>query len=419
MGFFRMDRAFRPLVPFCIREGLSQLTRRPLRSLLVLQAIVWSTAAAILPQALYKGTEHTAFLRAGEFAADRILVGTPQGAVCSSWQEIETIRRVHPALLAATGVAVEKSKGLFLVGADAAHLHARRLVIAAGRYFSTKELREGLPVAVLESRAAAELFPSGDALGRKIEIAGGRTLTVIGVLSPLPEAVLKTDALGYGKSRPFRFLAVAFLRNMGILPPRVPWLTSEKCMLVPWPLMGKKPQWLVLRAEPQKLREVITSLRRYFSAKGRDVLLYANLVVAALTAPEIKIFFQLSRDVFLLCLILGLIVVANAMLLAVNERKLEIAVRRCEGATRGQIVLQFMVEGAVFTTAGSCIGIPLGIVLAWARATVSPASLLSWAVPWGEAAVIFAVVCAGGMLAGLLPAWRAARLDPVEVLARG
>ena len=97
---------------------------------------------------------------------------------------------------------------------------------------------------------------------------------------------------------------------------------------------------------------------------------------------------------------------------------MEIAIRRCEGAQTSDIMTQFMLETSLFCGAGALMGIPLGIFLAWVRASLDPAALLTWALPWHHIMVTTLSVFAGGLVAGLAPAWRASRLDPVEVLSR-
>jgi putative ABC transport system permease protein len=104
------------------------------------------------------------------------------------------------------------------------------------------------------------------------------------------------------------------------------------------------------------------------------------------------------------------------MLLTLLERTGEIAVRRTEGATRGDIAAQFLAEAAVLGAAGSALGVPLGFLLAWVRLQFAPYTLMSAAFPTGTVAVACTVGIVTAVLAGVLPARRAALLDPAAAL---
>jgi putative ABC transport system permease protein len=101
------------------------------------------------------------------------------------------------------------------------------------------------------------------------------------------------------------------------------------------------------------------------------------------------------------------------MTISVTERTREIGVRKALGATRGEILFQFLVEAATLTVLGGALGILLGGLIAFgvSRATPVPATVPTWAV---LVALISSAVT--GIFFGLYPAGRAARLDPVEAL---
>ncbi len=112
-------------------------------------------------------------------------------------------------------------------------------------------------------------------------------------------------------------------------------------------------------------------------------------------------------------LMVGGVGVIGIMIISVTERTREIGIRKAVGATRGEILWQFLVESATVTLIGGAFGMLLGggVALVVQAATPIPASVPLWAV-----AAALAMAALAGIVFGLWPAWRAARMDPVVAL---
>jgi putative ABC transport system permease protein len=125
--------------------------------------------------------------------------------------------------------------------------------------------------------------------------------------------------------------------------------------------------------------------------------------------------FNVLIGVVALSLLVGGIVIMNIMLMVVTERTFEIGLRKALGAKRRDIMLQVLAESVTLSVAGGIVGTTLGFFLAWVISQVSPlpAAVQPWSVGLGIG--ITAVV---GLIFGVYPAMRAARLDPIEALRK-
>jgi putative ABC transport system permease protein len=125
--------------------------------------------------------------------------------------------------------------------------------------------------------------------------------------------------------------------------------------------------------------------------------------------------FAVLVGVVALSLLVGGIVIMNIMLMVVTERTFEIGLRKALGAKRRDIMLQVLAESVTLSVAGGIVGTGLGFLVAWAisKASPLPAAVQTWSVALGIG--ITAVV---GLIFGVYPAMRAARLDPIEALRR-
>jgi putative ABC transport system permease protein len=278
---------------------------------------------------------------------------------------------------------------------DGDYFAIKNLGVTAGRTLSAQELARGERSVVIGIDAAKRLFPSLDPIGREVRM-GGVPYTIVGVAEP------QGSALGMS----FDNFLVA------------PWRSQARRLLNTKPnivdaMLVKSPSEAAMLETMENVRVTMRSMRRLRPAQPDDFSLQtadsalefwnkikAYLVLAGIALPAIG-------------LVVGSIVIMNIMLVAVSERTAEIGIRKALGARRRDILSQFLIEASTLGTVGSAIGVALGIGLAKAisAATPLPASVAPWSVFVGVA------LGAGvGIIAGVYPASRASRLDPITAL---
>jgi putative ABC transport system permease protein len=280
-------------------------------------------------------------------------------------------------------------------GADDHYMEIQGGTLLDGRFFSASEVRGGAPVVVIERRFADKLFGRLDPLGRVLRIAG-KPLRVIGVYQN-PDNIFQPPSQEIGAILPFE-AARRFFRY------------DETNAL--WIVVKPRDGVSVTRA----MDEVTVLLRRVRGIRTGD----PNSFDLITQDQILDVFNQLTGVFFLVMLVLssvallvGGIGVMAIMMVSVTDRTREIGVRKALGATRREILWQFLVEAATLTLMGGILGVGLGMTAGQAIRLVFS---FETRVPAWSAAVACVVSILIGLVFGIAPAARAARLDPVEAL---
>lgn len=280
-----------------------------------------------------------------------------------------------------------------VLGSDAAIQDIRDIRMENGRFFTEEESRRAAAVAVIGWDLADKLFPFGSPLGKQVRIRG-RTFTVIGTQEK------QGSSFGSSLDRNVYLPLTAFEKIWG----------SRRSVAV----FARPREGMPFAAAREDARTALRLMRRLKpnAPDNFDILIpEAGLSFLARLAGIIGVAIVPISSV---ALIVAGIVVMNMMLVSVTERTREIGVRKALGARRRDIVWQFLLEAAFLTTIGGGVGVALagllGLILAYLVPNV-PAVPPLWAVASG-----LGVSTLVGLVFGVWPALKAARLDPVEAL---
>jgi len=284
-------------------------------------------------------------------------------------------------------------RGGLVLGVPFNYMEVVKMNLTAGRFFTDMEDSHRMSVAVLGPDASKVMFPNTDPTGKQILIQG-HPFRILGVMekSPLGSMIGQVDS----------YVLIPYGTFHKMTP-------SQDITLI---LIQAKPGMLAAALdETESLLRRIRGVKPneadnfYLTTSDRMIQqldsILATVAVAVMTISSIG-------------LLVGGIGVMNIMLVSVTERTREIGLRKALGATKRDIVLQFLFEAMTLTGVGGVIGIILAISVSYlviALIPQLPAAIPAWAVVMG-----FIVSVGIGLIFGVWPAQKAAQLDPIEAL---
>ncbi|MGE0597478.1 MAG: ABC transporter permease [Hyphomonadaceae bacterium] len=394
------------------------LRSNPLRSALTALGVIIGVASVVAMVSLGRGAQAQVERSIASLGSNLLIVvpgaqrsgggvrGQAGGWDSLTLDDAEAIRQLENVVVAAPSQRARTqviADGLNwnpqVEGVTPDYLIARDWSIAQGRFFDENEERQARRVVVLGATVALELFPNVDPLGQTVRMNGG-AYEVIGVLESKGQS-------GFGMDQDDIVLAP---------------LTTVKRRISGRARNADSVSQISVKAAGEDVLNVLQEdvenlLRERHRIRGdEDDFTVQNLSSITETAAQTtQVFTYLLGGISAVSLLVGGIGIMNIMLVSVTERTREIGLRKAIGARQSDILNQFGLEAVALSVAGGAIGLVLGVLIAWGMTSLFNLPLV---ISPFHAALAIAFSGFVGIVFGAYPAWRAARLDPIEALRR-
>jgi len=405
-----------------VGRSLDNLLLHKLRTLLTMLGMIFGVAAVLAMLSIGAGAQQQVMAFIEGLGVRNLIV---EARETTEWQAFQKVRQQSPGLtfhdvraieatvpgldaisprkrFAPTQVVPKPQAELPVVyGVEPGYQQIAGLRLSAGRFFTADEAAHASPVCVLGEAARVRLFGLTDPLGRFVKM-NQQWFDVIGIAGP--QAASQSDVAGVpGQDR----------NNLIYVPTTSAMLRLEDT----YSQFRDEIDGLYIRLKADAdVTAAAATVRGILSASHRDADDYSLIVPAELLAEQQRtkrIFDIVMVALASISLLVGGIGIMNIMLASVLERTPEIGLRRAIGARQTDIVRQFVIETTLIAVGGGTIGLLLGVAMSrliasfagWSTIVTSRSLLLA-----------FSVSVLIGLIFGVYPATKAARLDPVQAL---
>ena len=454
----RLRDAIRGHFLFSMRTAVEAVSHNKLRASLTSLGILFGVASVIAMLAIGKGAEREIIEQMRLLGSNNVVV-TPlveqSELQLNDDQPEKQIRRFSPGLTYADAQAISQvipavevtsaevvlntaftRKGLRrsgkVVGVDTTYFRLMNLNLASGSWFNRAQVDRGLPVAIIGHGVRTRFFTTEHPIGKPLKV-GSIWVTVVGVLTDRRFSGDASLRLGIRDANMDVYISVNTMlrrfRDRALVTQRDVQLASR-----PRGMPGEDndneteeqrsertnrnqlDRIIVRVSESRLVPGVADVIQRMLQRRHNEVVDFEIVVPEMLLQQEQRtkaIFNVVLGAIASISLIVGGIGIMNIMLASILERIREIGVRRAVGATRNEILFQFLSEAVLISVVGGVAGILLGVGISTG---IERAAGIETVVSYISVFVAFGVSFAVGLAFGIVPAYRAAQQDPVVCL---
>jgi putative ABC transport system permease protein len=402
--------------------GVNNLMLHGLRSLLTMMGMIFGVAAVVAMLSIGAGARQKVMALIEQMGVRNLIVEAKETV---EWQAHQKVRKISPGLtlqdyrviqadvanvvqstprkkLTPTNMIPKPQQDMPVVfGVNPSYRELAGLQVVSGRFFDNADEAAAAPVCVLGSSAKWSLFGASNSIGEYVK-ANEQWFRVIGVVSPQ----LSSDT-------PVAGTAAANVNNNIYIPLQSAFLRLEDSYS---DVRDEIDGIYLVFKDPEQVTSASQTVRAILDSSHHGADDFMIVVPAELLAEQKRterLFSTVMVAIASISLLVGGIGIMNIMLASILERTREIGLRRSLGARRSDIIRQFVIEATVISFAGGMIGVVLGVVISRSIAWFAGWSTV---VTFSSIALAFLVSISVGLVFGIYPATKAARLDPVEAL---
>ena len=445
-------------VLFSMRTAVEAVGHNTLRAALTSLGILFGVASVITMLAIGKGAEQEILEQMRLLGSNNVIVtplveqkeeqakdeGTKEPKKYSPGLTVRDARKIAdlvPNVATVSGEIVLQTlvtregrrRSGKVVGIDTTYLDLLNLRVAEGKGFAPLQVADGAPVAIIGHGVKTRFFTTEEPIGKPIKV-GSVWLTVVGVLEDRKVSEATSQKLGIRDANmdvyvPLSTMLLRFRNRAQVTERDVQQASREVDFDPNNQNANEDPEQRAERTNYHQLDRIIVRVDEARYVTGVANVLqrmltrrHNNVIDFEITVPELllkqeqrtkNIFNVVLAAIAAISLIVGGIGIMNIMLASILERTREIGVRRAVGASQRDILAQFLSEAVLISLAGGVAGILVGGGLSFGIERLADIQTI---VSFFSVFIAFGVSITVGIVFGIVPAWRAARQDPVVCL---
>ncbi len=396
-----------------MKIAVRALRRNKMRTLLTMLGMIIGVAAVISAVSITNGAKTQIENQIASMGQNVILVFSgsfTRGGIHSGWggagtltlddaeamqREIPGVTAISPEVRSSAQIAAGNQNWFTqILGESPAYFDIRQWPVSTGSSFTDLDVRSAAKVAIIGKTIADQLYPGEDPIGQIVRIRNV-PFKIVGMLLAKGLSVQGQDQDD--------LVVIPYTSAMK----RVQKATTVRSIIV----QTAKPS--LLAPVQQQIAELLRQRHRITAGRDDDFTVRNQQEIADMATAQSKTMTMLLGAIAGVSLLVGGIGIMNIMLVSVTERTREIGIRMAIGARGKDILVQFLVEAVTLSAIGGFFGIAAGI--GGSRAV---SSIMTWPTLTPPSWVAIALISSGvvGMVSGFYPAWKAAKLDPIDAL---